>query len=41
MCTMSRKSIAEYIAEKLGVDWRTVKDAEKRVLEAEYKTVDL
>ena len=29
------------VAEKLGVDWRTVKDAEKRVLSAEYKTVDL
>ena len=29
------------VAEKLGVDWRTVKDAEKRVLTAEYKTVDL
>ena len=29
------------VAEKLGVDWRTVKDAEKRVLESEYKTIDL
>lgn len=29
------------VAEKLGIDWRTVKDAEKRVLEAEYRTVDL
>ena len=29
------------VAEKLGVDWRAVKDAEKRVLSAEYKTIDL
>ena len=29
------------VAEKLGIDWRTVKEAEKRVLEAEYRTVDL
>ena len=29
------------VAKKLGIDWRTVKDAEKRVLEAEYKTIDL
>ena len=29
------------VAEKLGIDWRTVKEAEKRVLESEYKTVDL
>ena len=29
------------VARKLGIDWRTVKDAEKRVLEAEYRTVDL
>lgn len=29
------------VAAKLGVDWRTVKEAEKRVLEAEYKTIDL
>ena len=29
------------VARKLGIDWRTVKEAEKRVLEAEYKTIDL
>lgn len=29
------------VAKKLGIDWRTVKEAEKRVLEAEYKTIDL
>ena len=29
------------VAKKLGIDCRTVKEAEKRVLEAEYKTVDL
>ena len=29
------------VAKKLGIDWRTVKDAEKRVLEAEYKTISL
>ena len=29
------------VAEKLGIDWRTVRDTEKRILEAEYKTVDL
>ena len=29
------------VARKLGLDWRTVKDAEKRVLEAEYRTINL
>ena len=29
------------VAEKLGLDWRTVRDTEKRILEAEYKTVSL
>ena len=29
------------VAKKLGIDWRTVKEAEKRVLEAEYRTIDL
>ena len=29
------------VARKLGIDWRTVKEAEKRVLEAEYRTIDL
>lgn len=29
------------VAKKLGIDWRTVKEAEKRVLEAEYRTIDI
>ena len=29
------------VAAKLGVDWRTVKEAEKRVLQADYKTIKL
>jgi len=29
------------VATKLGIDWRTVKEAEKRVLEADYKSIKL
>lgn len=36
----SHMSISE-VADHLGIDWETVKNAEKRVLEAEYKTIDL
>jgi len=36
----STASISD-VAAKLGLAWNTVKEAEKRVLEAEYKTIDL
>jgi len=36
----STASISD-VATKLGIAWSTVKEAEKRVLEAEYKTIDL